>query len=579
ATNDALTTPEDQALTINPSTLLANDVDVDGDTLTITSVQAPVNGTVALVDGNVVFTPNPNYNGPASFTYTVTDGKGGVATATVNIGVTPVNDPPVATDDNSTSANDDALTTSEDHPLIITPATLLSNDIDVDGDTLTIISVQAPMNGTVAQVNGNVVFTPNANYNGPASFTYTVSDGNGGLATATVTINVTPVGEPVVSVTDENGLALGDNSVVENNAQAITGTFNLAADEGISQINIAGVVITLAQLNGLGSTPVTITTDLGSLTLNSFNPTTGMVSYSYLVESGAQDHSTGDNSVSDSFNIVLTDGIAQTSSDTLTILITDTAPVARNDQREMSEDAFNASSNPQPTFFIGEGENETQADLVQITGNVVANGAIGDVADSKGADATSVSRVQNANGLTDTTSDNNGNFVIDGKYGHLTLNQDGSYTYTLFTKAEADAARNNNTGEGGNTADDYIFQGYDAIQGLAAAKTTFGEDESIQTIAAETANEVFTYTLTDSDGDSSNATLNININGSNDVPTISNVADIDFTEADVATAQDLSANGTVSFDDIDTNDVVDISYALSTGAVWSGGTLDASLKA
>ncbi|MBM9889984.1 MULTISPECIES: retention module-containing protein [Deefgea] len=506
-----------------------------------------------------------------------------------------LNTPPVATNDNSTGADDDALTTREDNALIITPATLLANDVDADGDTLTIISVQAAVNGTVALVNGNVVFTPNPNYNGPASFTYTVSDGKGGVATATVNINVTPVGEPDVTVTDENGLALGDNSIVENSEQAVSGTFSLSADEGISQINIAGVVITLAQLNALGTTPLTITTDLGSLTLTGFNATTGVVSYSYSVESGAQNHSAGDNSIVDSFTIVLTDSIGQTSSDTLDILITDTAPVARNDQREMSEDAFNASDNPQPTFFIGEGDNynESKPNLVQITGNVIENGASGDVADSKGADAVGVSQVQNANGQSDNTSDGSGNFVIDGKYGHLILNQDGSYTYTLFTKAEADAARNNNEGEGGNTADDYIFQGYDAIQSLAASKTTFGEDESRQTTPADTVSEVFTYTLSDNDGDNSNATLSITISGSNDTPVITTQKGQDQGEVTEAGHLDdgtivtgsPSATGTLSASDVDHGASLNWSgnttgsygsFAITNAGVWTY-TLDNGL--
>ncbi|WP_294873064.1 cadherin-like domain-containing protein, partial [Sulfuricurvum sp. RIFCSPLOWO2_12_FULL_43_24] len=94
AENDALSTPEDSSLTILPATLLSNDSDIDGNTLSIIGVQDATNGTVALVDGNIVFTPNTNYNGPASFTYTISDGQGGSDTATVNINVTPVNDTP-----------------------------------------------------------------------------------------------------------------------------------------------------------------------------------------------------------------------------------------------------------------------------------------------------------------------------------------------------------------------------------------------------------------------------------------------------------------------------------------------------
>ncbi|WP_320153174.1 cadherin-like domain-containing protein, partial [uncultured Tolumonas sp.] len=202
AQSDALVTPEDTALTIAPATLLANDSDPDGDPLSITSVQGAVNGTVALVEGNIVFTPAADYHGPASFTYTISDGQGGSDTATVTIEVTPVNDNPDAVND-APAAQSDALVTPEDTALTIAPATLLANDSDPDGDPLSITSVQAAVHGTVALVEGNIVFTPAADYHGPASFTYTISDGQGGSDTATVTIEVTPVNDNPHAVNDE----------------------------------------------------------------------------------------------------------------------------------------------------------------------------------------------------------------------------------------------------------------------------------------------------------------------------------------------------------------------------------------
>ena len=118
-----------------------------------------------------------------TFTVTSTDGT----TSSVVVTINGANDGPVA--------QTNALTTDEDTALTIAPATLLANDSDVDGDTLTITSVQAAVNGSVALVGGDVVFTPATNYNGPASFTYTVSDGNGGSSTATVTLTVNPVND------------------------------------------------------------------------------------------------------------------------------------------------------------------------------------------------------------------------------------------------------------------------------------------------------------------------------------------------------------------------------------------------
>ncbi|MDP2079150.1 MAG: cadherin-like domain-containing protein, partial [Sulfuricurvum sp.] len=135
STDDALTTLEDTALTIAPSTLLANDTDPDGDTLTITSVQGAVNGTVALVDGNIVFTPDENYNGPASFTYTVSDGRGGEATATVNVGVTPVNDAPT---------------------IDVTAAATFNENDAVAGQTVATFSASDEEDGTLTVAGGQV---------------------------------------------------------------------------------------------------------------------------------------------------------------------------------------------------------------------------------------------------------------------------------------------------------------------------------------------------------------------------------------------------------------------------------------
>ena len=75
-------------------------------------------------------------------------------------------------------ANNDTLAATEDTPVTYTAAQLLGNDTDVDGDTLSIASVTSGPGGTaVLNANGTVTFTPNANFNGAASFSYTATDG------------------------------------------------------------------------------------------------------------------------------------------------------------------------------------------------------------------------------------------------------------------------------------------------------------------------------------------------------------------------------------------------------------------
>ncbi|MEZ4709298.1 MAG: tandem-95 repeat protein [Caldilineaceae bacterium] len=177
--NDLAQTNEDTAVTVD---VLANDSDPDGDPLQIEAVTAPTNGNAEIVNNMVVYTPNTNFNGVDSFTYTANDGNGGTDTATVDITITSVNDAPVAVDDSATTDQETAVTID-----------VLANDSDVDGDILTVASVTQPANGAVVSNGSDVTYTPDASFSGSDSFTYTVSDGNGGTATATVTVTVNAV--------------------------------------------------------------------------------------------------------------------------------------------------------------------------------------------------------------------------------------------------------------------------------------------------------------------------------------------------------------------------------------------------
>ena len=129
-----------------------------------------------------------------------------------------------------------ALIVDENQSLDIAPSVLLANDTDADGDTLTIQSVQNATNGTVSiDGSGNVVFTPDAGYTGEATFTYTVSDGNGGTDTATATINVLPQADaPTLTVADATSVNTGE-TVISTGSQDING--NLSGD-GISQAQL-----------------------------------------------------------------------------------------------------------------------------------------------------------------------------------------------------------------------------------------------------------------------------------------------------------------------------------------------------
>jgi hypothetical protein len=87
ANTDSATTAQNTAVTLEASTLLANDTDANGDSLSLTEVSNAVNGSVTFSDGNVIFTPSTNFTGNASFDYNISDGKGGTSTATVSVAV------------------------------------------------------------------------------------------------------------------------------------------------------------------------------------------------------------------------------------------------------------------------------------------------------------------------------------------------------------------------------------------------------------------------------------------------------------------------------------------------------------
>lgn len=179
AVDDIVETNEDTALTVK---VLENDIDIDKDNLTITEYSQPEHGRTAKTTTGIRYIPNVNYFGEDSFTYTIKNSKDETTTATVYITVKSVNDAP--------KANKDYYTTIEDVGALID---VLANDTDVDGDTLTIVSLLGlPDYGIITIQDGKVLYTPNEGYTGMDYFTYRCQDSNGASDTALVTISVLP---------------------------------------------------------------------------------------------------------------------------------------------------------------------------------------------------------------------------------------------------------------------------------------------------------------------------------------------------------------------------------------------------
>ncbi|NQV98710.1 MAG: tandem-95 repeat protein, partial [Rhodospirillales bacterium] len=315
ATADSFAGSEDGQISFTAEQLLANDTDGNNDNLSITGFDQPANGTlVSDGDGNFIFTPDADWSGETSFTYTISDGQGGTSQASVNLDVDGIADTPTLSDataggnedmaialtldpaltdtDGSETlsitigdipagatlnyvdgegvttaitisngsaslepeqlngltitppenangtinlsvtatateadggaasttstltvdvaavndgpvAVDDALSGSEDQAFTFTAEQLLANDTDVDGDTLTVQSVEQPDFGTIEDNgDGTYTFTPDENWSGQTDFTYTATDGQGGTSQGTVTVDIGDVNEGPVAADD-----------------------------------------------------------------------------------------------------------------------------------------------------------------------------------------------------------------------------------------------------------------------------------------------------------------------------------------------------------------------------------------
>jgi VCBS repeat-containing protein len=166
--------------------VLANDSTAPdvGEVLSILSVgPTSAGGTVTIQGSTLSYTPKANFFGAETFTYVVSDGNGGTATATVSVEVLPQNDPPTATDDSFRF-----ISRTGPHLLNVLGNDTILPDV---GETLSIVSTTTPSaGGAVVVQNGQLLYTPLAGYEGFETFSYQISDGNGGTDTATVTIEI-----------------------------------------------------------------------------------------------------------------------------------------------------------------------------------------------------------------------------------------------------------------------------------------------------------------------------------------------------------------------------------------------------
>ena len=217
ALNGSATTAEDIAVTIT-----LGGSDVEGVTLTYAVVNGPAHGTLGAVNGNsVTYTPAANFNGTDTFTFRANDGASNSTVAVVTITVTPVNDPPTATDGAVTTVGNTALD-------------ILLSGADADGDTLTYTLVGNPAHGTLGAVTGNrITYIPAPNYSGPDSFTFRANDGAANSNTATIAITVTTPSTPsyalAVSTSGAGTVTPGTGTYTAGQTATIAATPNSGA--------------------------------------------------------------------------------------------------------------------------------------------------------------------------------------------------------------------------------------------------------------------------------------------------------------------------------------------------------------
>ncbi len=252
------------SIIITTQELLSNVDDEDKDTLSVENLIIDKgNGTlVDNGDGTWTFTPQIDDDTEVSFTFDIIDDEDLVVSGSANLDILPINDAP--------NAENDVITTGEDTAVTID---VLVNDSDVEGDVLSIQSASVPSEqGSVDIVDGKLVFTPAENFNGEATITYIVTDGDL-TDEAKVTVTVTPVNDSPVAVDDTTSIqedtavtidVLTNDTDVDGDKLSIESA-SVPKEQGTVEVVDGKLVFTPAE-NFNGDAEITYTVTDGELT-------------------------------------------------------------------------------------------------------------------------------------------------------------------------------------------------------------------------------------------------------------------------------------------------------------------------
>jgi len=541
AVNDNAVMTEDSGSVVIDVT--KNDTDDQNDTLIVTIEEEPEHGSVTVNDGNITYTPDGNFSGTDCFTYKVTADPGGDSdTAEVCIEVENVNDAPVA--------NTQSISTNEDQSIYIT---LTASD--VDGDTLTYSVEVEPSHGTLSGTAPNLTYSPEANYNGPDSFSFKVNDNTVDSAVATVNITVNPRNDAPVAT--DNNRTVPEETAIEGNL--ITDDDGQGVDSDID-----GDELTVNRLTLENGGYITIPNN--STIERTFDEGTLRLSYNghYTFAPSANFNGTVQ-----TFRYRLSDG---TNTDVATLILTYTAV---NDAPEMAPQEFNIKYGETKTLQLVatdvDGDTLTFAkegnpDTGTINSFNTATGAFEYTAPERASNSSMAPLTAEPSGETTTFDVNvtDGTEAVRGVTITININEsaapvaheDNNTIVEDGTTPVSGDMRSNDTDED-NAVDELSVVSVNGNTNTTTVGTygtlTWSSDGSYQYDLnnsntavdelkdGEILTDTFDYTIEDPSGASASSTLTIKIEGQNDAPVLDEIDLVIMNEDDASHSFELNA--------------------------------------
>jgi VCBS repeat-containing protein len=627
AKDDKYAVSEDGVLSVAAPGVRANDTDKNGDALTVSLVGDVVNGTLILnANGSFTYTPDADFNGTDSFTYQVSDGRGGVDTATVKITVANVNDAPVITSGPQSGAVTEIADKAAGENKTIHQQTGTITFTDADAGDLHVASANSQPLGTLIlavdqaadavdwtfRVDDSDIDFLAAGETRTQTYTVTVNDGKGGTDTQDVVITITGTNDgPTITSGAQTGAATeikdgaaGENATTHQNTGTVT-----FADVDLIDTHDASFS---PQAGGY----------LGTFALGAVDQAANKVGWTFQVDDSALDFLAEGETRTQVYTVTIDDKNGGTATQDVTVTLTgkNDAPTVTSGAQagaatEIADgapgenattlqdggtitfadvdliDTHNATFAPQGAGYLG----TFALDAVDQGGDSVGwtfkvdDSALDFLAAGETRTQTYTVTIDDKNGGTDTqdvvitlTGKNDGptitsgaqsggaTEIADGAAGENTATLQDSGTITFADVDLIDTHDASFVPQAGGYLGTFALAAVD--QGGNSVGWTFAVDDSALDFlaAGETLVQTYTVTVDDKNGGAATQDVVITLTGTNDTPTISSSAQTGAaTEiADGAAGENATThqdNGTVTFADVDLSDTHSASFAPQTG--------------